>query len=243
MPIEYRFDHSRKLIIVTAAGSLSADDLLNHQIQVHNDPSHDPTYSQLNDMRTADLTSIDADCVEVLSQRAIPKVGTKIAFVVRNEIAKELARMFESLRDGTGEEFRVFRDLDAAFTWLESAVDRPGTSQNKRSGKRRAALRVSAESDPGVPDHVDFITSKVAGTGQILNVSTSGAFIARPSRSLEVGTEAEFYFIQPKTGQQLQAQGVVIRSEDMGFAVQFTRIERELEQLVFAAAGKAKNRK
>ena len=101
---------------------------------------------------------------------------------------------------------------------------------------------MSAKSDPSLPDRVDFITGDGAGTGQLLNVSSSGAFVAQPSRDLETGTEAEFYFLEPKTGQRLQAQGVVIRSEGLGFAVQFTRIERELEQLVLDATEQAKVR-
>ena len=241
MPIEYRIDKSRRLVITTAEGVLTSDDLLNHQSRIHDDPDFDPLSSQLNDLRTADLTGLDADCVEILSQRSVPKSGTKIAFVVRGKIAKQLARMFEGFREGTGEAIRVFSDLDAAFDWIDSPPHR--LADVSRTQNRRAAPRVSAESDPDVPDEVDFITSDGAGTGQILNVSTSGAFIARPTRELEPGTEAEFYFLEPKTGCRLQAQGVAIRSEELGFAVQFTRIARELERLVLDAAVRAKNRK
>ena len=239
MPIEYRLDHSRKLIIVTAAGSLCADDLLNHQVQVHNDPSHDATFSQLNDMRMADLTSIDSDCIELLSQRAIPKVGSKIAFVVRDEINKQLARMFEGFRDGTGEVIRIFSDLDAAYSWIDSPPQRLADVSQAQS--RRVAPRVSTESDPSVPDSVDFIAGDVEGSGQLLNVSATGAYIAVSAYVyLEPRTEIELYFLHSNTGQRLHARGRVMRSEELGFAAQFVRVDKELQQLVLDAAVRAK---
>ncbi len=122
--------------------------------------------------------------------------------------------------------------------WIESQ----GASLSKRDQNRRAAPRVSADIHPSVPDRVNFIADDIEGSGQILNVSASGAFVAGPSHILESGTEVELYFLQLGTGRRLHAQGRVMRREASGFAVQFTSIERELERLVLSAARRAKNR-
>ena len=114
--------------------------------------------------------------------------------------------------------------------------DGPGASLSKSVQNRRPAPRVSAESDPTVPDRVNFIASDVEGIGRIVNMSTSGALIGRPTRNLNTETEADFYFLWPGTKQLLQARARVVRSEGSGFAVQFMRIESDLERLIHVAA-------
>ena len=240
MPLDYRIDQSRRLVVTTAEGILSKYELLNHQARVLNDPEFDPTFSQLHDMRGADFPEVYEDCVEALARCAVSKGGTRIAIVVRDAIGKDLARMFAGLREGTGEEIRVFRDLDSANSWLEPIRERP---VGGRVLDRRVAPRVSADLHPSVPGRANFIAGDVEGSGQILNVSTSGAFVAEPSHHLEAGTEVDLYFLEPKTGRRLHASGRVVRGEDSGFAVHFTRVERELLGLVLVAAGKAKDRK
>ena len=113
----------------------------------------------------------------------------------------------------------------------------------KRDQGRRGAPRVSADLHPSVPDRVNFIASDVEGRGQILNVSSTGAFVAEPSHNLEEGTEVELYFLQRGTERRLHAFGRVIRSEDLGFAVQFTRVQRELQRLVLGAAREPEDEK
>ena len=103
----------------------------------------------------------------------------------------------------------------------------------------RRAPRLLADLHPGVPDGAGFIAGDVEGSGQILNLSTSGAFVAIPSRHLEMGTEVELRFLHPKTGRRLHAACRVERSEGSGFAVQFMRVEREPLRLVLVAASKA----
>ena len=119
MPLDYRIDLSRRLIVTTVKGILSRYELLNHQVRVLRDPEFDPTFSQLHDVRGADLAGVYEDCVEALASRAQPKADTKSAIVVSDVIAKDLARIFAGLREALGEEIRVFRDLESASSWLE----------------------------------------------------------------------------------------------------------------------------
>ena len=119
MPLDYRIDQSRRLIITTVGGILSRYELLNHRARILNDPEFDPTFSQLHDVRGADLAGVYEDCVEALAARGVPKNGRKSAIVVRDAIAKDLARIFAGLREALGEEIRVFGDLESASSWLE----------------------------------------------------------------------------------------------------------------------------
>ena len=119
MPLDYQIDPSRRLVVTTAAGVLTKHDLLNHQGRVRNDPDFDPTFSRLHDMRGAAFAELNVGSVQALVGHAATKGGTRNAVVVRDEIGRRLARIFAGLREGRGEEIRVFRDLDSAQRWLE----------------------------------------------------------------------------------------------------------------------------
>ncbi len=112
--------------------------------------------------------------------------------------------------------------------------------EESKGRERRVATRVSADLHPGVPGHANFVAGQVEASGHIVNVSTSGAYVALPTHPLEEGTAVELYFLQPKTGRRLHAVGQVVRVDETGFAVEFSRVEGELRRLVLAAAGKLK---
>ncbi len=91
-----------------------------------------------------------------------------------------------------------------------------------------------------MPGLVNFIAGKIEGSGFILNVSLSGAYVHEASQRLEVGTRVDLYFLQEKTERRLHAVGDVVRETESGFAVRFLRVERELRRLVLSAVETAK---
>ncbi len=104
----------------------------------------------------------------------------------------------------------------------------------------RSAPRVSNRVHPSVPGLVNFIAGKIEGSGLILDVSLSGAYVHEASQRLEAGTKVDMYFLQEKTERRLHAVGDVVRETESGFAVRFLRVERELRRLVLSAVEKAK---
>jgi hypothetical protein len=102
--------------------------------------------------------------------------------------------------------------------------------------KQRSAIRVSAEDYPSVPGRVVFTAGVVRGTGMLLDISTSGAHIYKPSKNVPKGIVIDLYFLQSGTERRLHAEAQVVRKTVEGFAVRFLHIERELETLVLAAA-------
>jgi hypothetical protein len=102
--------------------------------------------------------------------------------------------------------------------------------------ERSRAVRVSNRDYPSVPGKVTFRAGVIEGSGIILDISTTGAHVYRPTKDLPKGAVADFFFLQPDTGRKLYAVGQVTRNEETGFAVHFLRIERELEALVLSAA-------
>ena len=121
--------------------------------------------------------------------------------------------------------------------------DRASVGRNARSlrrrdpseqGERRSAERRSSP----VSSRVHFTAGQVEGDGETLNISASGVLVVEASHVLEVGTEVDLYFLQPRT--ELHAVGSVVRKAESGFAVRFSRLDRELMRLVLAPGKKAK---
>ena len=101
--------------------------------------------------------------------------------------------------------------------------------------KKRSAIRVSAEDYPSVPGRVLFTAGAIRGSGMLLDISTTGAHIYRPSKTVPKGIVIDLYFLQSDTERRLHAEAEVVRRTEDGFAVRFLHIERELETLVLAA--------
>ena len=115
-------------------------------------------------------------------------------------------------------------------------------SRPTRRHKQRSAIRVSAEDYPSVPGRVLFTAGAIRGTGMLLDISTSGAHIYKPSKNVPAGIVVDLYFLQSGTERRLHAEAQVVRRTDEGFAVRFLHIERELETLVLAATLEAGRR-
>lgn len=108
-----------------------------------------------------------------------------------------------------------------------------------KSRQTRSALRISAEDYPSVPGQVLFTAGAIRGSGTLLDISTTGAHIYKPSKNVPTGIVIDLYFLQSGTERRLRAEAEVVRRTDDGFAVSFLRVERELETLVLAAAQEA----
>jgi hypothetical protein len=113
-------------------------------------------------------------------------------------------------------------------------------SKKKPSRREHSrAVRISSRDYPRVPGSVSFTAGVIQGAGTIFDISRTGAFVYMPTKSLPKGAVADLFFLQPETGRKLYAVGQVVRVEETGFAVQFLRVERELEALVLAASDEA----
>jgi len=110
------------------------------------------------------------------------------------------------------------------------------TEKKANRKERSRAVRVSNRDYPSVPGSVTYRAGVIEGVGIILDISTTGAHVYRPTKGLPKGVVADFFFLQPQTGRKLYAVGQVTRIDEDGFAVHFLRIERELESLVLSAA-------
>lgn len=119
MPISYRIDAARALVLSAAAGVVTDADLLEHQQRLRGDPDFQPWFRQLFDFTTATENEVTGRGVRQLAIAPAFGKGSKRALLVGEDSAFGLARMFQTLRDEHADEsIEIFRDERAARAWL-----------------------------------------------------------------------------------------------------------------------------
>lgn len=121
VPFTYQIDAERHLVITTASGVVTAEEILDHQRRLVNDPAFDPHFSQLLDLTQATRTDIHADHVRAFAAKSIFAPGSRRAFVAGGPVAFGLARMFGLMREISGEKgIQVFDTREKALRWLNA---------------------------------------------------------------------------------------------------------------------------
>jgi hypothetical protein len=118
VPASYQIDKSRRLVISTASGFLTAADILAHQRKLLVDPSFDPDCSQIVDCCAVTGIDLNPDDVRAVTAATIFSAHSRRAVVVATDEQFGFARMFKMMREAQGEYgIRIFRDRAEALRW------------------------------------------------------------------------------------------------------------------------------
>jgi hypothetical protein len=117
--MSYKIDQARRVVITRGWGVLSARELFDVTSRILLDPRFDPTYRSLGDLR--EVTEVTVDTLATAQTAASPlfAAGTRRAIVATADAVYGMARMFASFAERSGQEVRIFRDLQPAEEWLE----------------------------------------------------------------------------------------------------------------------------
>ena len=126
MPIEYKIDHSRRLVMAWASGNLTAEEIFVYQHEVWS-RSEVKGYDELIDMRNVEeIVSPSRDRVEKLaklsSEMDDEATASKFAIVASDALAYGIGRIYESYRNldpRSTKTVRVFRSMQEAMDWIE----------------------------------------------------------------------------------------------------------------------------
>jgi hypothetical protein len=61
MPVSFRIDAKQRLVVSTLQGTVSEEEIADHNRRLRNDPAFDPQYQQLIDLRGLVATTASAD--------------------------------------------------------------------------------------------------------------------------------------------------------------------------------------
>ena len=125
MPLSYRIDTMQRIVVATASGTLTVDDLFGYQRDAW---KHEEVrgFNELVDMRKVDLlTPPPATQLRSFAGFAASMdeaVGeSRLAIVAKDDLDFGLARMFQTYRElnpGSKKQVQVFRSLKDALAYL-----------------------------------------------------------------------------------------------------------------------------
>lgn len=122
MSITYKIDERSGIILTTARGVLTEEDLINHKKSMASNPKLKPGMAELSDVRGVSrvdispagmkkLVAIDAAHSDLLKDY-------RLAIVASDDLVYGLGRMYEMMTAGNNPNVQVFRTFDEAMQWL-----------------------------------------------------------------------------------------------------------------------------
>lgn len=125
IPIEYRIDHERQLVLARGCGTLTDEDVFGYQREVWS-RADVVGYKELIDMSDVDHIALpSANRVRDLAQLSAgmdrASASSMLAIVARSDLAFGLGRMYQTYRElqvKSTKQVGVFRSLDDALAFL-----------------------------------------------------------------------------------------------------------------------------
>jgi hypothetical protein len=121
MPLAYKIDKERRLVTSSGWGTITRQEIIDHQQKLAADPDFSRTYSTIADFTRVTKLEVTAADVRAFAAKNVFAPNARRAIVVADGEAFGLARMFEILRDANGEEgIRIFGNVEDAREWVQS---------------------------------------------------------------------------------------------------------------------------
>lgn len=137
MPISYRIDPERRLVVTTASGILTDDDILELKRRLAADPEFKADMRELSDVRAVTDLQVSTDGVRrMVAMDESPSSAPdkhKLAIVAGSDATFGMARMYQMFTQSNLPHVAVFRDYDKARQWLGESVPLPHY-RNTREG-------------------------------------------------------------------------------------------------------------
>ena len=125
MPIEYRIDRERRVVIAVAKGALTSEDFFRYKREAWTQPGV-PGYDELLDLtQVTGIVDPSVEEIRKLAQLSVsmdpPDTPSRFAIAAAKEIIFGLGRMYEayrSLQPGSTKTVTVFKTLPEAMEFL-----------------------------------------------------------------------------------------------------------------------------
>jgi hypothetical protein len=120
MPFSYIVYKEHRLVVSSGSGLVTWQEIKARQEETKTDPSFDPTFNQIVDLRSATGIQMSGDQARMLASRQIFSPESRRAFVATNPSIFGMGRMWEIYTEFSKKpsQIRVFADLPSALNWL-----------------------------------------------------------------------------------------------------------------------------
>ena len=119
MPAAYEIDPNRRLVTTRLWGSVSENEIYEHNDKLRNDPAFDPSYRQCADMSALTEVTVSADVIRDTANDQFFLPGTRRAFIAKADAVFGMARMYALRAESLGQTVEVFREMAPAKEWLD----------------------------------------------------------------------------------------------------------------------------
>ena len=129
MPIDYRFVPEHDLVVMTFAGKVTNEDLLEHGRRIVDDASIPEPHVELADLRSVEELEVSVEAISSLIclERSGPRSGTsKLAIVAPGDQAFGVSSLYKVQNAPHRPSIAVFRTLEEATEWLGVPLNGPG---------------------------------------------------------------------------------------------------------------------
>ena len=125
MPIHYKIDKAKRLVIAEGVGTIGPTDIIEHLRMLANDPDYESPMRKLVDYRNIDAIQISA--ADALGVAAVKKelqkvfIAEKCAFISPGDLTFGTTRVHQSLLESSDIDNEVIRNEEDAMEWLNKA--------------------------------------------------------------------------------------------------------------------------
>ncbi|MEJ2570432.1 MAG: hypothetical protein P8Y98_07800 [Anaerolineales bacterium] len=122
MSISYTIDADNNLVVITARGMVKDNDMATYRNELLESPQMSPGMRILTDFRSIQADQFTVDGVNryiaIDLAHADKLQNTREAIVTDSDIGFGMARVYQSCTSSSGHVLHVFRQIEAAETWL-----------------------------------------------------------------------------------------------------------------------------
>jgi hypothetical protein len=119
MPVSYKIDKRKRLVVCMVTGVCTANDVLGFHREIVKNPDFDPSFSQLVDSTGITRSEISPEHMRSVAEQSPFSANSRRALVAESDLGYALLRVYEIVRGLRGDrQVRVFRTCAAALEWL-----------------------------------------------------------------------------------------------------------------------------
>jgi len=125
MPIDYRIDVTRGMVLTTATGILTDQELMAHKRRLLGDAAFHGDLVELSDVRSVERLDVTPEGIGQFVQQDISDARKleqyRLAIVASEDVVFGMARMYQTRTSSHLPNVKVFRTLEDAEAWLGRA--------------------------------------------------------------------------------------------------------------------------
>jgi len=118
MPVDYKIEADKRLVIVRYYGHLKLEEVIAIRQKGASDPDFDPAYNIIDDISAVESSDINYEMIQRVAAQSVAKKGVRRALIVQTDLQRGMAKIYKVLSESVGHHFEIFEDYKAGMDWV-----------------------------------------------------------------------------------------------------------------------------